>query len=213
MTNPVEKAVGAAPVKKPRRAHRRTGKPHGGRRIYPLGSIIAENRHLYSTRLASEILERMAQGETVTAICRSRPDMPHPVTVGGWCHDVEGFAPAYARAQVLQAHAWNDGLIELRDDDSLDPQVKRVKFDITKWVISKTAPMHYGDKLTLAGDPDVPLRHVVELEEAIESLSEPELLALERFNDAVIAAREGKIADDGENSRGDSGNSSRRSRK
>jgi hypothetical protein len=41
------------------------------------------------------------------------------------------------------------------------------------------------DKLTLAGDPDAPLRHVVELEEAIQSLSEPELLALERFNNRI----------------------------
>ena len=50
---------------------------------------------------------------------------------------VEGFGAAYARAKELQAHAWSDELAELADDDSLDPQVRRVKFDIKKWLMSK----------------------------------------------------------------------------
>jgi hypothetical protein len=33
--------------------------------------MIAQNRHLYTPQLAFEILERMAHGETVAAICRS----------------------------------------------------------------------------------------------------------------------------------------------
>jgi hypothetical protein len=73
--------------------------------------------------------------------------------------------------------------------------------------------MHYGDKLTLAGDLNAPLRHVVELEEAINSLSEPELLALEQFKNAIIAAREGKNRDGGENLPGNSAIANRRSRK
>jgi hypothetical protein len=41
---------------------------------------------------------------------------------------VESFGAAYARAKELQAHAWSDELAEVADDDSLDPQVRRVKF-------------------------------------------------------------------------------------
>jgi hypothetical protein len=48
---------------------------------------------------------------------------------------VEGFGAAYARAKELQAHAWSDELAEVADDDSLDPQVLRVKFDIKKWLM------------------------------------------------------------------------------
>src|SRR5215471_17538245 len=61
-----------------RRKHRATGKPRGGRRIYSLDTQIAQDTHVYTPQLASEILRRMAAGETVAEICRSRPDFPHP---------------------------------------------------------------------------------------------------------------------------------------
>jgi hypothetical protein len=54
--------------------------------------------------------------------------------------------------------------------------------------MSKTAAASYGDKLILAGDPDAPLfRQAVE---EINQMSEPELGALERFAQSVMAARE-----------------------
>jgi hypothetical protein len=56
--------------------------------------------------------------------------------------------------------------------------------------MSKTAAASYGDKLTLAGDPDAPLfRQAVK---EINQMSEPELGALERFAQSVMAAREAK---------------------
>jgi hypothetical protein len=195
-------------LEKPKRKHRATGKPRGGRTYLEQ----PDERHVFTPELAKVILERMADGETVADICRSHPKMPTPRAVRGWKYDVEGFGAAYARAREIRAEVWEDDLKTLADDRAIDPSTRRVEFDIKKWLMSKSAPQLYGDKVTLAGDPNAPLRHV-ELEEVIQSLSEPELLALERFTDAVIAAREGKIADDGENSLGDSGNSSGRSRK
>ena len=168
--------VVADPTKKARRKHRVTGKPRGGRRVYSLDPQIAENVHVYTPELASEILDRMAAGETVAEICRSRPGLPDPRTVRQWKYDVDGFGPAYARAQALQAEAWGDEIIELRNADDIDPQARRVRFDITRWVMSKTAPHIYGDKLTVAGDPSAPLHHVVHITEAIDELSEAELI-------------------------------------
>jgi hypothetical protein len=113
---------------------------------------------------------------------------------GGARHS--GFAQGYARAQALQAHAWGDELAELADDDSIDPQVRRVKFDIRRWLMSKTAPMHYGDKLTVAGDPAAPLLHVHQLDEILSSMSDRELAALESFAQARLAAIEAQQVDD-----------------
>src|SRR3974377_813010 len=84
----------------PARRHRATGKPRGGRRVYSLDVDIAENVYVYTPELANEILSRMAAGETVAEICRSRPDFPDPRTVRQWKYDVEGFGRAYARAQA-----------------------------------------------------------------------------------------------------------------
>jgi hypothetical protein len=91
---------------------------------------------------------------------------------------------------------WEDDLKKLADDRAVDPSVRRVEFDMKKWLMSKSAPQIYGDKVTIAGDPNAPLRHIVELEEAISSFSEVELAALERFNNEMLAAQEGKIVDD-----------------
>ena len=181
---------------KPKRKHRATGKPRGGRTYLEQ----PDERHVYTPELAKVILKRMADGETVADICRSHPRMPTPRAVRGWKYDVEGFGAAYARAREIRAEVWEDDLVKLANDRDIDPSVRRVEFDIKRWLMSKSAPQIYGDKLTLAGEPNAPLRHVLSIEESISRLSEPELLALERFTDAVIAAREGKIADDGENS-------------
>jgi hypothetical protein len=66
----------------------------------------------------------------------------------------DGFAVAYARAKELQAEAWADQIIEIIDNEKLDPSDRRVKLDGRKWRMSKHAPLAYGDKLTVAGDPD-----------------------------------------------------------
>jgi hypothetical protein len=50
------------------------------------------------------------------------------------------------------------------------------------------AGQHYGDKLTLAGDPNSPL--YAQAVTQINKMSEPELAALERFALSIIAARE-----------------------
>jgi hypothetical protein len=166
----------------PRRKHRATGNPRGGRTYLP-----PAERHVYQPDLAKIILERMAQGESVAQICRSHPDMPCARVVRGWKFEIEGFAAAYAKAKQLQAEAWEDEVSDLYDSDH-DPQEKRVRFDIKRWLMSKTAPTLYGDKLTVAGDPSAPLQHVVRIQDAIDELSDAELAALERFTDARLSA-------------------------
>src|SRR5438270_581556 len=56
----------------------------------------------------------------------------------------------------------------------------RLMIDTRKWLLSKMLPKVYGDHLTVAGDPDQPIRHVVQRIDW-NSLSDEELEAIEAF--------------------------------
>jgi len=55
--------------------------------------------------------------------------------------------------------------------------------------MSKHAPALYGDKLTVAGDPNAPLLHVHTVQ-TLEQLGDEELEILERFCETRLAALE-----------------------
>ena len=103
-----------------------------------------------------------------------------------WDHD--GFAARYARARQCQAEAWSDEIIKISQERDTDPNDRRVIIDAKKWLMSKLAPKRYGDKLTVAGDDSNPL--LIRIEDTIDTLSKPELDALERFALARLAAVE-----------------------
>ena len=130
----------------------------------------------YDPEVAETILSRMADGETLRAICRD-PGMPPRRTVQGWAiDDVDGFSRRYTRARELQAHAMADELVEISDDgsndwmDRNDPanpgfdlngehiQRSRVRVDTRKWLLAKVLPKEFGDRVQMAhgGDPDAP---------------------------------------------------------
>jgi hypothetical protein len=90
----------------------------------------------------------------------------------------------------LQSEAWADELAELAVEDEKDPSSRRVTFDIRKFLISKHAPMTYGDKITIAGDPNAPLVRISKLDEMLATMTGPELDALEAFARARLEALE-----------------------
>jgi hypothetical protein len=54
--------------------------------------------------------------------------------------------------------------------------------------MARLNPARYGDQVQLAGDPENPVRHVVDLD--LAQLTEVELAALERFADARLTAQD-----------------------
>lgn len=110
----------------------------------------------YTPEIALEICERMSHGETVRKICADA-HMPHERTVRGWNFIVPEFAPLYARARELQADALADQVIDVADDIGLTPEDRRLMTDSRKWAAAKFSPKRYGDRTTVAGDPDAPL--------------------------------------------------------
>ncbi len=131
--------------------------------------------HAYTVEIAQEILERLAAGESLRAICRD-VHMPSRSSVSLWVvNDVEGFADQYARARELGLEEMAESLTEISDDgtndwvDDNDPdnpgyklngehvQRSKLRVDTRKWILSKLAPKKYGDKqdINLSGQVDV----------------------------------------------------------
>jgi hypothetical protein len=114
--------------------------------------------------------------------------MPPKATVRGWhLRDVEGFATRYARARESQIESWSDEIVAISNERGSEPNDRRVRIDTKRWLMSKIVPKRYGDRVTHAGDPEEPVRHVVGVAD-IEALSLAELDALERFCQARLAA-------------------------
>lgn len=162
--------------------HGRKRKLRGGR-LRPDGS----REHVYTPGIAADICRRVSLGETLTVVCKALG--LDPATVRDWvvC-DRGGFAQGYARARRLQVEAWSDELLAIADDNSLEPNDRRVRLDVRKWLMARVNPVRYGDRVQLAGDPENPVRHVVDLD--LARLTDVELAALERFTDARVAAKD-----------------------
>src|SRR5215471_18731009 len=116
-----------------------------------------------SRELAEEILRRLAAGETLANICADPAIEVSTSAVRQWDLDNRDawFSAAYARARRQQVEAWSDQLLEIADDVRLEPNDRRVRLDVRRWLMSTLNPAKYGDTVTVAGDADHPLQHVV----------------------------------------------------
>jgi len=105
----------------------------------------------YTKAIADKICSRIANGESLNAICKGS-DMPHRHTVLGWAlgqvkiAENAGFPDMYARARRAQADAFADEIVNIADTEE-DPQKARVRIDARKWIAGKQRPKKYGDKV------------------------------------------------------------------
>lgn len=124
---------------------------------------------LYTQDIADAICERLADGESLRAICRDE-GMPQESTVRLWAlEDREGFSAQYTKARDIGLDAMADELLEIADDGSNDWMQRnygeqeawvangeamgrsRLRLDTRKWLMSKMAAKRYGDKLLHTG--------------------------------------------------------------
>jgi hypothetical protein len=124
----------------------------------------------FQQNIADVICDRLANGESLRAICRDE-GMPSEATVRAWAlDDVCGFAAQYARARELGYDRLAEEILEIADTpkpgksrvQKADGQVeereadmiehRRLQVDSRKWMLSKMLPKRYGDKLELNGD-------------------------------------------------------------
>jgi len=109
---------------------------------------------VYTPELADEICTRLANGESLRAICNSERDdfMPSIGTILRWVGENDEFQQQYARAREIQAETHADDIVTIADgaagDDSVKTARDRLRVDARKWVASKLLPKKYGDKQT-----------------------------------------------------------------
>lgn len=123
--------------------------------------------------IIEDILERLAKGETLRAICRNCNALgyPHESSFRRWVtnDDPPGLATRYARARELQVEAMADEIIEIADDGRNDLmtikrggeevevpdnevlQRSRLRVDTRKWLMSKIVPKKWGDAVEQSG--------------------------------------------------------------
>lgn len=110
----------------------------------------------FSQKLADDICERLADGESLRSICEDK-SMPTRATVFRWLAASPAFQSQYAHAREDQTETLVDEMLRIADDKSLDPKDRRVRIDTRKWLAGKMKPKKYGDKTVLSNDPENPL--------------------------------------------------------
>ena len=121
---------------------------------------------VYTDEIAESICQRLRDGETLNAICKS-DEMPSEATVRAWALDDHcGFSAKYARARELGYLKLADEIIEIADTPLIGEKTvetmrgtditradmvdrSRLKVDTRKWMLSKMLPKVYGDKIAV----------------------------------------------------------------
>jgi hypothetical protein len=140
----------------------------------------------FSQEIADRICERIADGESLRAICLD-DDMPAKSSVFKWLGEHAAFSDQYARARETQADAIFDEILDIADDGTNDWMVKNtadgdaigwrengealrrsaLRVDARKWMAGKLRPKKYGEKMQHTGaDGEGPVQVVIESKDA-----------------------------------------------
>ena len=96
------------------------------------------------------VCERISKGQLVKTAAKA--EGVTPTLVRQWALADE-FATVYARARESQAHAMAEDALTVADKaDAENAQAIRIRVDARKWLASKIAPRHYGDKMDVTSD-------------------------------------------------------------
>jgi hypothetical protein len=137
---------------------------------------------LFSPELADLICERLADGESLRAIC-AEAEMPAKSTVFKWLCENRDFSDQYARARETQADSLFDDILTIADTPVIGEKTKilpdgkvevstgdmiehrRLRVDARKWMAGKLAPKKYGEKITqeVTGANGAPLVPIINL--------------------------------------------------
>lgn len=124
-------------------------------------STVAKKRKSFGEKVKDSILERLAEGESLRAICQGE-DMPAASTVCLWVKDDDAFAERYARAREVGFTLLAEELLEIADDGKNDTYTddngnirtdhdviarSRLRVDTRKWMLAKMLPKVYGEKV------------------------------------------------------------------
>jgi hypothetical protein len=110
----------------------------------------------YDPALAQTICARIAEGETLSAICKGA-DMPDRGTFRRWVIKDPELRVRYDAARELKATSLFDEALDIArnltegENDSTTVRAKQVAIDTLKWAAGKLNPREYGERATGGG--------------------------------------------------------------
>ncbi len=136
---------------------------------------MAGKTRLYTPEIAETILERLADGEGLIAICKDE-GMPSDGAVRYWVEaDTHGFSARYASARARGIERLADEILEISDDGRNDTyrddegnvrtdydvvNRSKLRVDSRKWLLSKLLPKQFGERLDLNHSGEVGIKDV-----------------------------------------------------
>jgi len=144
----------------------------------------------YSEKTADEIVQRMIEGESLTAICKDER-MPPRVTVYAWFDKHPDFYARCARAREALADYLVDEIDEIAKSATKD-NIEQVKIRVStkQWRAMKMAPRMYGDRTRteVTGDNGGP----IQMQAITVDATKLEPAQREALKQALLAAKEKK---------------------
>lgn len=110
--------------------------------------------------IVEEVIRRVSEGELLVDVLRAE-GMPGKTTWGDWCRGDEALADRFARARDDGEDAMAAGIRQIaRGGAGSSGEVARDKLivDTELKLLAKFNPKRWGDRTTLAGDPEAPLQ-------------------------------------------------------
>lgn len=103
--------------------------------------------------MADQILEHIANGMSEREMVQIK-GIPSRTVIRKWRDENAEFDAQYARAREIRADLYANDVIDIADDDDIDPQRARNQIDARKWAAGKMAPKTYGDRTIVQGTGD-----------------------------------------------------------
>ena len=125
-----------------------------------------------SVAIITEICERVANGEAVSAICEEHK-MPSRFSLYDWLANDSVFADMMNKAYATRGEKFAEETTLLADEAREAPPeltaAYRLAVETRRWAAGRLLPSKYGDKVTLAGDNANPIavKHVAEANELL----------------------------------------------
>lgn len=142
---------------------------------------------LYTKELGERVCLAVASSEFgLRKTLEQDAELPSMSTVLKWTEIDAQFSQAYASAKRKQIEAMAEDIVDLANDDTLEPNDKRIRIDTRKWLLSKLIPKTYGDKLDVTSGG--------------EALAAPAHLIDQRVQSIIMQARmrrDGQLAIEG----------------
>jgi len=122
-----------------------------------------KHKYEYSPLLADVFCQKIAEGGFITATCKE-DGMPSYSTINRWKRNNDDFRKQLREAVTDRAEHYADRAIRAAEETSNKDQVpaQRLKHDAYKWRATMDNPKDYSNQTKLVGDPDQPIRYIIE---------------------------------------------------